>query len=147
MLPAILTKPWKPHHMKQELYSHLPPISKTSKLDEHHIRDTSGESKANLNITFSYRPLHTDVPVFADRQELNDNTSIRILYVRDAYDKFLYFFVWVFKIVVDFWKLTTLLLYMLWDDWQIFMISVSNEQQQQQLEYTLLKPDCHSRWI
>ena len=37
-----------------------------------------------------------------------------------------------------------LLLYILWDDWPMFMISVSNEQLQQQLEYTLLKPDCHS---
>ena len=37
-----------------------------------------------------------------------------------------------------------LLLYILWDDWLIFMISDSNEQLQQQLEYTLLKPDCHS---
>ena len=27
------------------------------------------------------------------------------------------------------------------------MISRSNEQLQQQLEYTLLKPDCHSWWI
>ena len=27
------------------------------------------------------------------------------------------------------------------------MISSSNEQQQQQLEYTILKPDCHSLWI
>ena len=27
---------------------------------------------------------------------------------------------------------------------QFFMISGSNEQLQQQLEYTLLKPDCHS---
>ena len=40
-----------------------------------------------------------------------------------------------------------LLLYILWDDWQIFMISASNEQLQQQSEYTLLKPDCHSWWI
>ena len=37
-----------------------------------------------------------------------------------------------------------LLLYILWGDWPIFMISGSNEQLQQQLEYTLLKPDCHS---
>ena len=37
-----------------------------------------------------------------------------------------------------------LLLYFLWDDWPIFMISGSNEQLQQQLEYTLLKSDCHS---
>ena len=27
------------------------------------------------------------------------------------------------------------------------MISASNEQLQQQLEYTLLKPDCYSWWI
>ena len=40
-----------------------------------------------------------------------------------------------------------LLLYILWNDWPIFTISGSNEQLQQQLEYTLLKPDCHSRWI
>ena len=40
-----------------------------------------------------------------------------------------------------------LLLYIVWDDWPIFMISGSNEQLQQQLEYTLLKPDCHSWWI
>ena len=40
-----------------------------------------------------------------------------------------------------------LLLYILWDDWPIFMISGSNEQLQQQLEYTLLKPDCYSWWI
>ena len=37
-----------------------------------------------------------------------------------------------------------LLLYILWDDWHIFMISGSNEHLQQQLEYILLKPDCHS---
>ena len=40
-----------------------------------------------------------------------------------------------------------LLLYILWDDWPVFMISRSNEQLQQQLECTLLKPDCHSWWI
>ena len=37
-----------------------------------------------------------------------------------------------------------LLLYILWDDWPIFMISASNEQLQQELDYILLKPDCHS---
>ena len=40
-----------------------------------------------------------------------------------------------------------LLLCILWDDWPIFMISGSKEQIQQELEYTLLKPDCHSWWI
>ena len=51
-----------------------------------------------------------------------------------------------FKIVVDSWKFM-LLLFILWDDWPIFIISGSNEQLQQELEYTLLKPDCHSWWL
>ena len=57
------------------------------------------------------------------------------------------FFVWVFKIVVDSWKFNISLLYILWDDEPIFMISASNNHLQQQLEYTLLKPDFHSWWI
>ena len=40
-----------------------------------------------------------------------------------------------------------LLLYIIWDDWPIFMISGSNKQLQQQLKYTLLKTDCYSLWI
>ena len=36
-------------------------------------------------------------------------------------------FVLAFKIVVDSWKFSMLLLYILWDDWPIFMISASNE--------------------
>ena len=58
-----------------------------------------------------------------------------------------YYFVQAFKIVVDSSKFSMLLLYILWGDWPIFMISRSNQQLQQQLEYTLLKPDCHSWWI
>ena len=69
------------------------------------------------------------------------------LYIRGAFSKFPDFFILEFKIVVDSWKFTTLLLYILWDDWPIFMISALNQQLQQQLEYTLLKPDCHSWWI
>ena len=57
------------------------------------------------------------------------------------------FFVQPFKIVIDSWKFSMLLLYILWDDWPILMISGSNEQLQQELEYILLKPDCHSWWI
>ena len=37
-----------------------------------------------------------------------------------------------------------LLLYILWDDWPIFMNSASNELE---FEYTLLKHDCHSWWL
>ena len=50
--------------------------------------------------------------------------------------RFQTFFLWAFKIVVDSWKFSMLLQYILWDDWPICMISDSNEQLQQ--------PDCHS---
>ena len=58
------------------------------------------------------------------------------------------FFVQAFKIVVDFWKFTMLLQYILWDNWPVFMITRSKKQLQQELEYTLLKPDyCLTWWI
>ena len=62
-------------------------------------------------------------------------------------DTLLDFFVHAFRIVVDSWKFTRLLLYILWDDWPMFMISDPNEQLQQELEYTLLKPLCYNWWI
>ena len=67
--------------------------------------------------------------------------------IRGVFNKFPDFFIWAFKIVVDSWKFSILLLYILWDDRQIFMISGSNHQLQHELKYTLLKPDCHSWWI
>ena len=64
--------------------------------------------------------------------------------LRGAFTKFPHFFVQAFKLVVYSWKFSRLLLYILWDDWPIFRISHSNELLQQQLEYTLVKPDGHS---
>ena len=49
-------------------------------------------------------------------------------YLRGGFNKFPDFF--VFKIGVDFWKFSILLLYIIWDDWPIFTISSSNEQLQ-----------------
>ena len=72
---------------------------------------------------------------------------IGYLYISGDFNKFPDFFVQAFKIVVDSLKFNRLLLYILWDDWPIFMISGSNEQLLQQLEYILLKPDCHCWWI
>ena len=57
------------------------------------------------------------------------------------------FIEWAFKIALDSRKFRLLLLYILWEDWTIFMISGSDELLQLELEYTLLKPDCHSWWI
>ena len=70
-----------------------------------------------------------------------------ICHVHGTFNKIPDFFEQAFKIVVDSWKFTMLLLYILWDDWLIFMISGSKEQLQQELEYTLLNPDCRSWWI
>ena len=64
--------------------------------------------------------------------------------IHGAFNKFPDSFVQAFKMVVGSRKFSMLLLYILWDDSPIFMISGSNEQLQQQLEYTLLKPNCHS---
>ena len=67
--------------------------------------------------------------------------------IRGAFNKFRDIFVQAFKMVVDSWIFSMLLLYILWDECPIFMILGSSEQQQQQLEYTILKPHCHSWWI
>ena len=78
---------------------------------------------------------------------MGDGTTQECYELRGAFNKFPDVFVQAFKIVVVSWKLSMLLLYILWDDWPIFRISASNKQLEQQLEYTLLKPDCHSWWI
>ena len=67
--------------------------------------------------------------------------------IRGVFNKLPDFFVQAFRIVVDSWKFSMLLLYILRYDWPIFMISGSKELLRQELECTLLKPDCHSWWI
>ena len=47
-------------------------------------------------------------------------------HVRGVFNKFQDFFVQASKIDVDSWNFSSLLLYTLWDDWPIFMISGSN---------------------
>ena len=67
--------------------------------------------------------------------------------IRSAFSRFRDCFLQAFKIVVESCKFSMLLLYILWDNRPIFMISAWNQQLQQQLECTILKPDCHSWWI
>ena len=61
----------------------------------------------------------------------SDNWTSIIRNICGAFNKFPDFFVQAFKIVVDSWISSMLLLYILWDDWSTFMISDSNEQLQQ----------------
>ena len=89
-------------------------------------------------------PLHTDEQALDVRRESIINSSVQTQGIRGAFNKFPDFFIKVFEIVIDSWEFSMLLLYILWNDWPIFMISGSNEKLQQELEYTLLKPDCHS---
>ena len=63
------------------------------------------------------------------------------------FNKFPDFFVQSFKIIVDPWKFIMLLLYILWDDWPNFRISDSNEQLEQEIEYTLLKPELIGQMV
>ena len=98
--------------------------------------------------TFSYSLFEVCLSVALWRTwNLFLTVNVYYLVIRGAYDKFPDFFAWAFKIGLDFWTFSMLLLYILWDDWPIFVISGSNEQLQQELEYTLLKPDCHGWWI
>ena len=88
-----------------------------------------------LSTTIALAPMHHDV-------------YSRVFYRYEVHAiRFSTFFVWAFEIVGDSWRFSMLLLYILWDDWPIFMISASNERLQQELKYTLLKPDCHSWWL
>ena len=78
---------------------------------------------------------------------VNSLVDIWYIYIYMPSISFLTFLVQAFKIVTHSWKFSMLLLYILWYDWPIFIISGSNEHLQQELEYTLLKPDCHNWWI
>ena len=66
--------------------------------------------------------------------------------MRDAFNKFPDIFVQAFKIVVISWKFNMFFLYIFWDDWPISMISGSNEQLQQELEYTQLVNFKNAIW-
>ena len=63
MLRAILNKYCRQHPTKQHVYGQLPPISKSSKLDEHGMWNTTGGARTNSWTTFSDVPIHTDAQV------------------------------------------------------------------------------------
>ena len=89
------------------------------------------------------------VGVFYSSNSLGNPRVVPLIWhktVSGAFSSFQTSLVQEFKIVADSWKFSMLLLYILWDDWPIFMISGLNEQLQQQLEYTLLKPDRGGRY-
>ena len=71
ILQAILNKPCEKHPMKQQLYDHLPPISKKHPVRRTRYTGHCCRSKNELiEVMFFYGPLHTDVPALADQQAL-----------------------------------------------------------------------------
>ena len=91
--------------------------------------------------------LREAVTMFRSRDMIHWRLAIFWCMTQGSFNKFPGFSVHAFKIVIHTWKFSMLLLYILWNDWPIFMISGFKEQLQQELEYILLKPDCHSSWI
>ena len=77
MMQVVMNKSWKQHPTKQQLYGHLPPISKPSKSNEEKMLDTAGEVRLNSEVTCSSGPLHTDEQVLDDFLELIYSSSVR----------------------------------------------------------------------
>ena len=57
MLRAVLNKSWRHHPTKQQLYGHLPPISKTIQIRQTRHADTPGELRTNSQVMYPRRPL------------------------------------------------------------------------------------------
>ena len=67
MLRAILNKFWRQHPTKQQLYSHLPPITKT------------GEVGTSSSVIYFYGPLYMAEQKQGDQLEPTYSSSVRIL--------------------------------------------------------------------
>ena len=89
----------------------------------------------DMNPSISPVPLNILRSTYHKKLDIPKNSSLQFSNRENVHTiSFQPFFVQAFKIVVDSWKFCMFLLYILWDDWPMFMISRSNEQLQQQLE-------------
>ena len=73
MLQAILNKSWKQDSTKQQLYSPLPPITKTIQIRQTRHAGHCWRSKSEL---LSDVLLHMVMPVLAGQRELTFNSSV-----------------------------------------------------------------------
>ena len=69
MLQAILNKSWKKLPTKQQLYGHLPPISKTVQVRQTRHAGHCWRSKDKLISDVFYGPHHMDVLLLAEQQK------------------------------------------------------------------------------
>ena len=78
MLRAMLNKSWRQHLTKQQLYGHLPPITKTIKVRRTSMLDTAGEVGTSSKKMNSCVPLHMDEPRQNDQLEHTYSSSVQI---------------------------------------------------------------------
>ena len=135
MLRAILNKSWQQHPTRHQLYGHLPPITKSIQVRrtrhaghcwrsrDELIRDvllwipTHGRAKAGRPARTYIQQLCEDTGCCPEDlpRAMNDREEWRER-VRDI------------RAASTIWWWWWWLLYILWNDWPIFMISDSNEQ-------------------
>ena len=153
MLRAILNKSWRQHPTKPQLYGHLLPITKTIQVRRYRHAGRCWKSREELISDIllwipTYGRAKAGRPARTYIQQLCEDTRCRPEDLPEAMNDREKWWERVRDIraggKICWW---CWLLYILWDDWPIFMISGSNEQLQQELEYTLLTPDCHTCWI
>ena len=149
----MLNKSWRQNPTRYRLYGHLPPITKTIKFRRTRHAGHCWRSKDELISdvllwTPTYGREKAGRPARTYIQQLCEDTGCSPEDLPEAINEREKWRERVRDIRAGgttWWWWWWWLLYILWDDCPIFMISGSNEQLQQQLEYTLLKPDCHSR--
>ena len=78
MLRAILNKSWRQHPTRHQLYGHLPPITKLSKLDEPDMQDTAGEAGTSSLVMYSNGPPHMARQKQNDQLEHTFSSKVRI---------------------------------------------------------------------
>ena len=77
MLWAVMNKSWRQHCTKQQLYGHLPPITKIFKVRIRHTQHC-WRSEDELKRDYSCGPHHTDDKKQDDQQEFICNCSVPI---------------------------------------------------------------------
>ena len=78
MLRAILSKSWRQHTTRHQLYGHLPLSRKLFKLDEPDMQDTAGEAGTSSYEMYSYGPPHMAVQKQDDQHEHTFSSYVRI---------------------------------------------------------------------
>ena len=78
MLRAILNRSMRQHPTRHQLYSRLPPITKTIQVRRTRQQDTAGEARTNSSVMYSYGPPHMVKQKQDDQLEHTYSSCVRI---------------------------------------------------------------------